>query len=142
MVAGLREGPVRERLASLADLVDDGVEAVWETAVRAADAGRVADSLDVDRVTADYKRIKRDPSADPALVEALTAQFTSVQRVLNSIEETDERLRLLDARLGATVARAVEVTLATGGGDDALDQELANVVSDLGALRDSLDALS
>ena len=136
-----RPGPLRDRLAELGARVDDGVLAVWETAVRAVDAGRIAESLDVESVTREYKRAKSDPAADPALVEALGARFTSVQRVLNSIDDAEQRLRLLDARLGAAVARAAEVALAAGEGSDDLGQELEAVVSELGALRESLASL-
>lgn len=142
LLAGLRPGPLRDRLAELGALVDDGVLAVWETAVRAVDAGRIAEALDVEAVTREYKRAKSDPAADPALVEALSARFTSVQRVLNAVDDAEQRLRLLDARLGAAVARAAEVTLAAGEGADSLGQELDAVVSELGALRQSFDTLA
>ncbi len=141
ILAGLRPGPVQARLGELGDRVDEGVLAVWDTAVRAAEASGIAGSLDVERVTDDYKRAKRDPSADPALVEALSTRFASVQRVLNALEDTDRRLQLLDARLGAAVARAAEVALTAGEGRDELGAELDEVVGELGALRASLEAL-
>ena len=138
----LRPGPVRDRLAELGARVDEGVLAVWETSVRAVDAGRIAEALDVETVTREYKRAKADPAADPALVEALSARFTSVQRVLNSIDDAEERLRLLDARLGAAVARAAEVALTAGEGAEGLGAELDDVVRELGALREGLESLS
>lgn len=141
LVAGIRPGPVRDRLTELSDRVDAGVLAVWDTVVRAVEAGRIAEALDADRVTQEYKQAKRDPSADPALVEALSARFASVQRVLNTIDDTEARLRLVEARLGAAVARAAEVALAAGNGTDALGAELDAVVTELGSLRDSLDSL-
>jgi len=140
LVAGLRPGPVRDRLVELGERVDAGVLAVWETALRAVEAERITASLDVDRVTDDYKRAKRDPAADPALVEALSTRFQSVQRVLNALDDTDTRLRLLDARLGAAVARGAEVALAAGAGSDALGAELDDVVAELGGLRTALDS--
>lgn len=140
LVAGLRPGPVRDRLAELGGRVDAGVEAVWETVARAVEAERIVATLDADRVTEDYKRAKRDPAADPALVEALSARFQSVQRVLNALDDTDRRLRLLDARLGAAVARGAEVALAAGAGSDALGVELDAVVAELGGLRTALES--
>lgn len=140
VVDGLREGPVRDRLTQLGERVDEGVLAVWETVVRATEMERIAAGLDVERVTDDYKRAKRDPSTDPALMDALSARFASVQRVLNALDDTDERLRLLDARLGAAVARAAEVALSAGAGGDDLGAELDAVVGELGALRESLDS--
>lgn len=139
---GVRSGPVRDRLAELAARVDEGVVAVWETATRADAAERIAATLDVDRITAEHKRAMRDPTADPAMVEALAARFRSAQRVLNAVDDADERLRLLDARLGAAVARAAEVALTAGEGATSLDAELDAVIGELGALRDSLLSLA
>jgi hypothetical protein len=141
VLAGIRPGPVRDQLAALAVRVDAGVLAVWETTRRATDVARTLDALDPDRVTDDYKRAKR-AGDDPELEEVLAQRFGSVQRLLNTLDDTDERLRLLDARLGAVVAGAAEVALGTvgGAGDvDALGAELDGVVDDLGALRSALD---
>ena len=141
VVAGLREGPVRDRLVTLGDKIDAGVLAVHATASRAADAERLASTLDADKVTDDYKRAKRDPAVDPALLDAMTARFTSVQRVLNALDDVDRQLRLLDVRLGAAVARGAEVALTAGQGSDELGAELDAVVAELGALQSSLDSL-
>jgi hypothetical protein len=73
-------------------------------------------------------------------VEALRARFASVQRILNAVDDAEQHLRLLDARLGAAVARGAEVALTARGEDD-LGHELDAVVTELGALRDSLQAL-
>ena len=140
LVEGVRPGPLRDRLSALGDRVDQGVLAVWETASRAAETERVAATLDADAVTAEYKRARRDPDPDPALVEALSARFRSMQRILNAVEDAEERLEVLDARLGAAVARAAELAL-TSGTEDELGSELDGVVDELGALRSSLDSL-
>jgi hypothetical protein len=65
----------------------------------------------------------------------------SVQRLLNTLDDTDDRLRLLDARLGAAVAQAAEVALDVAGpfAVDALEAALTGVVDDLAALRSALD---
>lgn len=143
VVAGIRSGPVHDQLAALAVRVDVGVLAVWETARRATDVARTLGALDPDRVTDDYKRAKR-AGDDPELEAVLAQRFGSVQRLLNTLDDTDERLRLLDARLGAVVAGAAEVALGTVGASadvDALGAELDGVVDDLGALRAALDDL-
>ena len=141
VVVGLRDGPVRDRLLELGDKIDSGVLAVHATASRAADAERIAATLDAERVTDEYKRAKRDPGVDPVLLDALTARFTSVQRVLNALDDVDRQLRLLDVRLGAIVARGAEVALTAGQGSDELGRELDAVVAELGALQQSLDSL-
>lgn len=141
LVDGVRPGPVRDRLEQLGQRLDEGVAAVWDTVLGAVEVERVAATLDVDAVTDDYKRAKRDPAADPALVEALRVRFESVQRVLNAVDGAEDRLRLLDARLGAVVARGAEVVLAAGAGSEELGAELDAVVDELGALRGALTTL-
>jgi hypothetical protein len=138
MVAGLRPGPVRDRLAVTGERVDAGVSAVWAAAVRAGELERLLGTLDPERVTDEYKRAKRS-GADPALEAALAQQFSSVQRLLNTLDDTEVRLRLLDARLSAAVARAAEVALGGGTGADDVGAELDGVVEELTALRSALD---
>ncbi|QGG94422.1 hypothetical protein [Actinomarinicola tropica] len=142
VVGGIRPGPVRDRMTELSVRVDDGVRAVWDTAQRAHAADEMSRSVEAERVTDEYKRARRDPSVDPALMAALTARFTSTQRILNTVEDADDRLRLLDARLGALVARAAEVAVTAGDDGTALGRELESVVAELGAVRDSLASLS
>ena len=99
VLAGVRDGPVRERLADGGGRLDAGVAAVWDIAQRATQVERTLAALDPERVTDEYKRAKRG-GADPELEAALAQRFGSVQRLLNALDDTDERLRLLDARLG------------------------------------------
>jgi hypothetical protein len=141
VVAGVRPGPTKDRLAELSALVDRGVLAIWETARDADGAERLAAQLDADQVTADHKRALRDPSVDPALRDALAARFASVQRILNAIDEADERLTVLDARLGATVARSIELSVTAGDAGD-VGAELDAVIVELDAVRSSLASLS
>jgi hypothetical protein len=138
LVAGLRAGPVRDRLAALGGQLDAGVAAVWDTVQRASEMERVLATLDPDRVTAEFKQARRS-GAPPEVVAAHEARFGSVQRLLNALDDTEQRLRLIDVRMGGAVARAAEVALASGAGADELDAELAAVVDDLGALRAGLD---
>ena len=138
LVDGLRAGPVRDRLTELVPRVDAGVAAVWDAAVRVGELERVLATLDPERVTDEYKQARRS-GADPSVLAAHEARFGSVQRLLNTIDDTEERLRLLDVRLDGAVDRAAEVALASGAGADELDAELTDVVDELGALRSALD---
>jgi hypothetical protein len=142
VLAGVGDGPVRERLAAAGGRVDAGVRGVWDTAVRATYVERTVAALEPERVADEYKRAKRTGD-DAALEAALAQRFASVQRLLNALDETDQRLRLLDARLTGAVAGAAEVALGVGGdhGATALDTELDGVVTELGALRQALDEL-
>jgi hypothetical protein len=143
LLAAVRPGPIRDQLTLSGERLDDGVLAVWDTARRATETERTLAALDPERVTAEYKRSRRADD-EPELESALGQRFASVQRLLNTLDDTDDRLRLLDARLGAAVAQAAEVALGTGGVDaaGALDAELAGVVDELATLRSALDELA
>jgi hypothetical protein len=142
VVASVRPGPAQERLTAASARVDTGVAAVWDVAERATAVERTLSTLDPERVTDDYKRARRS-GASPELEQALAQRFASVQRLLNTLDDTDERLRLLDARLGAAVASAAEVALGASDSADttALDAELDGVTTELDSLRRALDEL-
>jgi hypothetical protein len=142
VTAGVREGPTRDRLLAAAARLDAGVAAVWDVAQRATSIERTLATLDPERVADDYKRARRT-GASPELEQALAQRFASVQRLLNTLDDTDERLRLLDARLGAAVAGAAEVALGAAGAADStlLDSELDAAAQELDAMRAALDEL-
>ena len=142
VVGGVEDGPTRTTLVDVGARLDAGVAAVWQTARRATAVERTVDALDPSRVADDHKRARRS-GTDPALEAALAQRFASVQRLLNTLDDTDDRLRLLDARLGAAVAGAAEVALGAGGPDGAatLGAELDSVVTELDTLRTALDEL-
>jgi hypothetical protein len=140
LAASLRPGPVRDQLVAVGERIDAGVAAVWDTVQRAGQLDRTLATLDPDRVTAEYKRARR-AGADPALVSALAQRFASVQRLLNTLEDTDERLRLLDVRLDAAVARAAEVALGGGAGAADVGADLDSLLQELASLRSALDEL-
>lgn len=143
VLAGVRPGPVHDRLLASGDRLDAGVAAVWEVAQRATQVERTLAALDPERVTDEYKAARRT-GADPQLEAALAQRFASVQRLLNTLDDTGDRLRLLDARLGAAVAGAAEVALGVAGdtGVDAVGAELDGAVGELSALRTALDELA
>lgn len=141
LVGSMREGALRDRLGGLSAQVDEGVLAVWSTVQRLSEIERIVATVDLDRVTDELKRVRRDPAADPAMVQALNDRFVSIQRMLNVVDDADDQLRLLDARLGAAVARAAEVVLVAGADVPVLDDELGTVVTELESLRTALESL-
>ena len=137
LVAGLHDGPLRERLQELAARVDSGVLAVWHTATRAADIDRVTATLDVERVTAELKQARRSGAADEVVV-ALQERFASMQRLLNGRDAQRERLPVLEARLATAVARAAELVLTSPA---TVSAEIDALAGDLDRLVVELDAL-
>lgn len=70
---------------------------MWAAAIRAGDIEATLGDLGPERVADEYKDAKR-AGADPELVEVLHQRFTSVQRLLDTVDDTAERLRLLVSR--------------------------------------------
>jgi hypothetical protein len=146
-------GPLRHRLEELATSIDAGVRAAWDIAARAQAASRTLADMGLDGVTASLKDTRRRLArADEAGVDAgplraevdlLLQQHAALNDLANGVEQADERLRLLDLRLDASVARAAQLALRP----DALqqlglvDDDLRAVVDELGALQSGLDAL-
>ena len=137
LVAGLRDGPLQERMRELGTRVDAGVLAVWRTASQAADIDRVTGTLDPERVTAELKQARRDGAPDD-VVAALQDRFASTQRLLNHRDELRDKLPVLEARLGTAVARAAELALTSPASANA---EIAGLEGDLDRLVVELDAL-
>jgi hypothetical protein len=147
-----REGPLRDHLSTLGDRVDSGVLAAWATANRAQAAARAVGSMGLEQATDRLKDARRrlaqaeqrgdDTAALDAEVAALAVQHASLHQLSNAVDDAAERLRLLDIRLGAAVARAAQIVLAPDAADqvDALDGEIVAVVEQLEALRAGLDA--
>lgn len=154
LVDECRAGPMQERLTSLAERVDAGVVAAGTIAARAQSASRTLASMDLERVHDQLKdarrRMARAPEggADAAGLETevrlLTEQHAALNQLSNAVEDAWERLRLLDLRLDAAVARTAQIVLRPDAVEQlgGVDRELTAVVEELGALRAGLDAVS
>jgi hypothetical protein len=146
-------GPLRDRLEELAASVDIGVHAAVDTAFRAQAAAQTLRGMDLEHVTAQLKDARRrlaratetgaGTQALSAEVDLLLEQHAALNDLANSVDEAGDRLRMLDLRLDASVARAAQMVLRP----DALqqlgmvDQELRSLVEELGALQSGLAAL-
>lgn len=99
VVGGARPGPLRDRLESVLAGTDQSIADVAEATRRAGEVSRLAEATDLEAVTADYKRAKRDVEqaarlgdVPPPVAEALDSlrrQHQSAQRLLNEVEDSD-----------------------------------------------------
>lgn len=141
VTARVAAGPLADRLAVLGGQVRDGVIELHAATVRVGEAEAVLALLEPDGATTAYKAAKRRAASGdvPPELEALEARFSSVQRMLNLVADADEQLRVLDARLLASVARGAELALlADADGLSVVGEELDGVLTELGALRSAL----
>lgn len=153
LVAQTRPGAVRDRLAGLGDRIDAGVVAAQSIAERASAATRTLQGLDLERAQDRLKDARRrlaqargsgaDTAALAAEVDLVAEQHAALNQLANAIDESAERLRLLDLRLQAAVARAAQIALRPDAAEQlgTVETELAAVTDELTALRAGLDAV-
>lgn len=141
-------GPLRDRLAEIADRIDTGVSESWRIA-RAGqaltDARARIDSNDVSRQLNDLGlppgTRPTQGSALAGTVDALEAQLGTAQRMDAVIVDTRDRLRLLDARLDEAVTRAIELSVRGQRAEDlgSLSDDVDSLVGEMESLRQALD---
>ncbi len=144
VVDDMDRGPLRQRLAGLADRLEDGIDESWRIAKRGNDISDALAGLNTVRTQAELAKIRlsvadRRPSAAAAkTIQSLEAQLASAQRLQTTEDDARDRLRLLDARFDELVARAVEVSLGTED-SDVLGNDVDGLVGELEALRTALE---
>jgi hypothetical protein len=146
-VARAKAGPLRDRLREIGERLDEAVRECWRIACAGdalSDARKQIDSSAIqrqlDQITGELQGSAADSSPEAGTVAALQAQLASAQRLEATISEARNKLRLLDARLDESVARAVELSVSAD--EDALDTlsaDLGGIVGDMEALRQGID---
>jgi hypothetical protein len=146
-VGAMRPGPLRERLEDIGRRIDTGVRECWriarhghalEKGLRALDAGSVQRQLESLDDGADRWA---DSASASRTADALRAQLSSAERMASVAGEARDRLRLLDARLDESVARAIELSISAGDSGEAqvLGTDVDSLVSELESLRTALE---
>lgn len=142
VVAGVPAGPLRDRLARLAERLDDGVAESWRIARRGHEVVGAIGQIDTVSAAAELAELRRSGDAareaGAATARALEAQLASADRLAALAGHTRDRLRLLDARFDELLARTVEVSV--GAGDTTgLGDDVDELVTELEALRVAMD---
>ncbi|MEY2581544.1 MAG: hypothetical protein QOE09_1393 [Ilumatobacteraceae bacterium] len=121
IVAATPAGPLRSNMQSITRQVQRGVEECWLIAKR-------GDELDaaLSRLDRTSLQNRLDAETDEATRSSLQSQIESAQRIKATRDDTDQRLRMLNTRLGELLAHAAEVSV---GADTTLD--LGSAVDDV-----------
>lgn len=148
-VQGAKEGPLRDRLQEIAGGVDDAVQESWRIARQGQALSDARTHLDATAVQQELDELERsvgsaipDPSSATAgTLKALQAQLASAQRMDRTINDVHDKLRLLDARLDESVARAIELSVDAQDPSElgGLGDDVQGIVVDLEALRQGLE---
>jgi hypothetical protein len=139
-MATARAGPFHDQLADFAARIDRGVEESWRIAQQGqsvTDARRRINTR-----AAESELATLDAGSD--LAAALRAQREAADRLDRTLEDTRQRLRVLNARLDEAVARAAELSVeASRNAEPAvlagIGAEIDDVVTDMEALRAALE---
>lgn len=151
-VRGAAPGPLRTRLLQIGDRIAEGVGESGRVARHAQaleDALRELEPLgEVEKRLAEVEAELAGPRAGDARLEqtasALRSQLASTRRIADVSRDTRDRLRLLDARLDESVARAVELSLRAGDTTDVggLGSDVDAIVTEMESLRVALEETS
>jgi hypothetical protein len=146
-VRNTRRGPLADRMATIGERVDAGAKEAWRIARAGQALAEARSAIDVSVVMAKLSAVAPPdapaPPPDSAVartVDALNAQLQSARRLEDLVSDTQDRLRLLDARLSEAVARAIELSVRAEGAEDlgSLSQDIDSVVNEMEALRAAL----
>lgn len=143
-VGQARPGPLRDRLEELGQRLDEGVKQCW----RIAKQGQALESglaqLDRQQAERELAELRRemagaDDAERPSLERAeaaIRSQVASAERMERVSRDARTRLRVLNAQMDESVARAVELALTAHDNTD-----LSPVTADVESLVGELESL-
>lgn len=144
-------GPIRTRLESIGARIDDGIREVHRIAHRGTQLTAARRAVDAEAAAAELASVQRDAGESWAAgsklertAEALQAQIDTAARLDELIDDARGQLRVLDARLDESVARAIElsVQLDDAEGLRSVDADVDHLVTEMEALRQALEETS
>jgi hypothetical protein len=142
-----RSGPLQDTLRSIADRVDTGVDECWLIANRGhalVQTRQRIDTTGIDRELAAAEQAQAGRPDDERLtqtVASLRAQRATADRLDGVVDDARSQLRLLDARMGEAVVRALELSAqaSVDASVTSLESDVDGMVTDMEALRLALE---
>jgi len=141
-IRSTRPGPLRDRLTEIGANLQHGVEVCQTIAQRGAAISRARKRIDVPKISRELESIARDGrDSTMQTIEALQAQVDTATRMDEVIRDTRDRLRLQNARMDESVARAIELSVKAEDVTelDGLGDNVGSLVTQLDAMRQALD---
>ena len=127
------DGPVKDRMQSVRDKLEHGLNETWQIARRGHEIDQAVHRLDPTALRSKLDSLHDHDDADEAIA-SVESQLASVDRLKEQSTRTSNRLRLAQTRLDELVARAAEVSI--GAGDtDAYEHDVDDLVVELEGLR-------
>jgi hypothetical protein len=142
-LAGVRPGPLKDRLGELGERLGTAVDEAAKTAQAGQALTDARQQIDGGRIHAELAAARTAPPTERSAqtIAAIEAQLAAAERMDRTIADAYDRLRLLDARIDETVTRTVELSVSQ---DDAeslagLGDEVDSIVGDMEALRQAVE---
>jgi hypothetical protein len=146
--AGVAAGPLQDRLTAIGAQLERGVAEAGRVARRGQTLEDVRRQIDSASILAELQRVDAIAEVSPTedsnrtrTAEALRAQLATAERIDGVLNETRDRLGLLDARLDEAVARSLELSVRTEDPDQlgGVTTTVDEVLEEMEALRLALD---
>jgi hypothetical protein len=146
-VGRTQPGPLQDTLREIAGRVDTGVEECWLVAKRGESLVQSRRRIDTAEIEHDLAETEAALTASPdddrvaRTMEALQAQKATAERMDHVIDDARSQLRLLDARMGEAVVRALELSAqaSVDASASSLSSDVESLVTDMEALRQALE---
>ena len=136
IVRAIPAGPLRSKMESITAQVQRGVEECWLIAKRGDELDTALNRLDTSSL-----RARLESSTDDATRTSLQAQLDSANRIRATRDDTEQRLRLLNTRVGELLAQAAEVSVGPDTTDE-LGSAVDDVVTQLESLRLAVEEIN
>lgn len=138
-------GPLRDRLQSIADRLDGGLQQGWQIARRGDEIDAAIRRLDPTRLRSRRSTLESQSAAEPtpnldAALASVESQLATADRLQQLSSTTADRLRLTQAKLDELVARAAEVSVGASSTEDFAD-DVDDLVIELEGLRQAVQEL-
>jgi hypothetical protein len=141
-IRSTRAGPLRDRLTEIGANLQHGVDVCHTIAARGAAISRARGRIDVPRIRRELDSLPYDGrDSTKQTIAALQAQLDTAARMDDVIRDTRDRLRLQNARMDESVARAIELSVKAEDVTEleGLGDNVGSLVTQLDAMRQALD---
>ncbi len=138
-------GPLHDRLQSIADRLDAGLQQGWIVAKRGHEVDAAVKALDPTRLRSQLAMLQGQAGAAPtanltAAIESVQSQLATADRLKELSASTADQLRLNEARLDELCARAAEVSVGSSD-TDTFASDVDDLVLELEGLRQAVQEL-
>jgi hypothetical protein len=144
-VSDTAPGPLRDRLQSIADRLDAGLQQGWVVAKRGHEIDGAVKALDPTRLRSQLGTLQAQAGSSPttnltAAIESVQSQLATADRLKALSASTADQLRLNEARLDELCARATEVSVGSRD-TDTFAHDVDDLVLELEGLRQAVQEL-